>query len=1501
MNHHLKKKGVRLCNMSASGDIVFQVVNWQAFDYAYDDGGDGDGDGDQLKYLIKLYGLTEEGDTVSLNVMCYTPFFMIKVFHPVTSLFLERLREYVIMKLPASLRGSFLDAKLLKKKEFWGFHNDAKFNYVRLSFINYNTFKACIRIFQKDIQIQGVHNKPVKYKLYESNIEPFIRFMHIKDISPSGWIRIPSKMYDTNVSLLPTTSKIDISCNWKHVEKMEKDKIAPVKIASFDIECTSSHGDFPVARKDYKKVAYDLLQAFNDERIHSRNIVGELMNIFDHEVDGILNKVFAKEACHPQLKVKLQKLTEDIINILNGKICYKDGKFQSVPKASKDDIMKTLTRRLGTYDGDEWVGLMPRLEGDQIIQIGTTVHRYGETECYYKNIITFGSCSPIDGCDVIECATERDVLLKWQELIVKIDPDVMTGYNIFGFDFSYLYDRAKELGVTEQFCKIGRVIDQSCKYVEKTLSSSALGENVLKYVDMDGRVIIDVMKVVQRDHKLDSYKLDNVANHFMKMNKNDVSPNDIFRLFKGSAEDRKTIAEYCVQDCALCNKLIMKLEILANNIGMSNVCSVPLSFIFMRGQGVKIFSLVAKQCREDDYIIPTISKAWGEEEVDEEGYEGAIVLQPKEGIYLEHPVSVLDYASLYPSSMISENLSPDCYVMDPKYDNLPGVRYLDISYDVYEKIDDKKVKVGEKVCRFVDGEKGVLPRILMKLLKARKDTRKKMEYQTIVTNSGVEMVGLLDETDDSYKLKRIDGSSDVVQKADVQVVRPTYGEFEKAVLDGLQLAYKVTANSLYGQVGARTSPIYLKEIAACTTATGRKMILMAKKFLEENYFAEIVYGDSVTEYTPITIRHNGCIKVLTIDQLANECGNGEWKYCIEQGKQEKEYCEVFDVEAWTKSGWTTIFRVIRHMLAPHKKIIRINTHGGVVDVTDDHSLFTDKGEKISPKDTAVGSDLLHNPIEFTESAIDYHTEDEARIMGFFCGDGSCGTYDCPSGGKNSWALNGANMELLEKYRELCMKTYPELEWKIYDTLKSSGVYKLEPKCGEVKEYGSIKRLVQKYRSMLYTNKGNKIVPQTILNSSATVRESFWRGLYDADGDKCGYCERIDQKSLISIASFNLLCLSLGYKTSFNTRSDKQDIFRLTVTKKNLRKPITKVKKMVEIPYTGYVYDITTDNHQFQAGAGSIIVSNTDSIFAIFPNKDENGNPVTGKDALLPSINQAIEASEKFKKLLKAPHDLEYEKTFWPFILFSKKRYCAYKYEGPNDKPKMNSMGIALKRRDNAPIVKHIYGGCLDIILNEHDIRKSVTFLKSNLHDLIDGKFPLEDLVITKSLRADYKDPEKIAHKVLAERMGERDPGNKPMVNDRIPFVYIQPPNQKKNEKLLQGDRIEHPTYIQKQGLKPDYEFYITNQIMKPILQLYALTLESLDGYRKGAQYFKDTEKKLIIDKEGDLKKVKDRLDDLREGEVQKLLFDPLLIKLQNKKKGNREITEFFSFANAKNT
>ena len=104
-----------------------------------------------------------------------------------------------------------------------------------------------------------------------------------------------------------------------------------------------------------------------------------------------------------------------------------------------------------------------------------------------------------------------------------------------------------------------------------------------------------------------------------------------------------------------------------------------------------------------------------------------------------------------------------------------------------------------------------------------------------------------------------------------------------------------------------------------------------------------------------------------------------------------------------------------------------------------------------------------------------------------------------------------------------------------------------------------------------------------------------------------------------------------------------------------------------------------------------------------------------------------------------------------------------------------------------------------------------------------GEFPLENLIITKSLRGYYKDPTKIAHKALADRITERDPGNKPNSGDRIPYIYIETPKTK-NKTILQGDRIESPDFIRDNNLTPDYGFYITNQLMKPICQIYDLVM-----------------------------------------------------------------------------
>jgi DNA polymerase elongation subunit (family B) len=232
-----------------------------------------------------------------------------------------------------------------------------------------------------------------------------------------------------------------------------------------------------------------------------------------------------------------------------------------------------------------------------------------------------------------------------------------------------------------------------------------------------------LLKVVQRDHKLDSYKLDNVAKHFMKQQKVDLSPKELFNNFKDGSPDKiKEIAVYCIMDCKLVNDLINKLQVITNNLGMSNVCVVPFSYLFLRGQGIKIFSLVAKFCREENFLIKDLLS----DDIDKNSYEGAIVFVPAPGVYFE-PVVVMDYNSLYPSSMIAENISHDSIIgykeyrikpkkretepdeyelvkdtINDKYNNLEGYHYNDIEYDLFAGFDDDKKKIGYKVCKFAE-------------------------------------------------------------------------------------------------------------------------------------------------------------------------------------------------------------------------------------------------------------------------------------------------------------------------------------------------------------------------------------------------------------------------------------------------------------------------------------------------------------------------------------------------------------------------------------------------------------------------------------------------------------------------------------------------------------------------------------------------------------------------------------------------------------------------------
>jgi hypothetical protein len=221
----------------------------------------------------------------------------------------------------------------------------------------------------------------------------------------------------------------------------------------------------------------------------------------------------------------------------------------------------------------------------------------------------------------------------------------------------------------------------------------------------------------------------------------------------------------------------------------------------------------------------------------------------------------------------------------------------------------------------------------------------------------------------------------------------------------------------------------------------------------------------------------------------------------------------------------------------------------------------------------------------------------------------------------------------------------------------------------------------------------------------------------------------------------------------------------------------------------------------------------------------------GREARIATIELTAEAGELVTQALKAPHDFEFDKVFDPILLFSKKRYAGKMFEN-DQKPDdyvYKYMGISLKRRDNAPILKTIYGTAMKKVLEEKDVAAAYKIVRQGCLDLVEGRVAMTQLTITKSLRAEYANPNSIAHKALANRIAERDPGNAPSAGDRIGYVYIKQPVGKEASKL-QGDRIETPQFITDNNLQPDYAYYIEHQISKPVGEMFAILVEQIPGF-----------------------------------------------------------------------
>jgi len=1273
---------------------------------------------DDLQFVIQMFGINERGETCCLYVNDYKPFFYVKAGDSWTDYnagaFMRDLQNN--QKLDKRYKNSIISCDLVDHYKLYGFSGGKKHKFLKLSFKNtvaMNKYKNLWYTYNNDettnngeyrtrtnIVFQGVTTE-----LYESNIPPLLRYFHIHNISPSGWVCFKMNRV-VKPQIHTTTCKYEFICPLKElVSQPEKETIVPYKICSFDIEASSSHGDFPIPIKTYKRFASNVADIFIkqmsvlNESVSKQLLQKMILAAFNYGKFEDVDIVYPKHCpTRPQLNKYIEILLNETVenvkktnqdndtNVLltidgifeqikenqqytgtgdddngnetaevNETSGYYNKNYTRKPKIKRNDtILDILISE--NHNRDEKIQLLnelmtrvfPRLKGDEVTFIGSTFLKYGEKEPYLNHCLAVGTCDDIPGIQVDCVDTERDVLLKWAELIQTENPDIIIGYNIFGFDYEFMFRRAQENHCEREFLLLSRKINELCATesrenpgelnIEHTKMQIASGEYDLRYFKTTGRLQIDMYAYFRRDFNLSSYKLDDVAGQYISdsvkyirsvedsvhgdvthlcsknlmglnigdfihieltgftadyynngqkfrvldiqnkvevthmvkgteqtntyniivisghydlddsksikwgMAKDDVTPQDIFRLSKGSSADRAVVAKYCIQDCNLVHHLMNKIDVITGYVEMSGICSVPISFLVFRGQGIKLTSYVAKKCREKDTLMPDLEKI-----KKEEGYEGAIVLPPKCSMYMDNPVACVDYSSLYPSSMISQNYSHDSKVWSKEYDlegnlirvvgernkegefiydNLPGYHYINIEFDTYEYLRNPnnpvskkvKTKVGKMICRwaqFPDNKKGIMPSILEELLKARKDTRKKIKTEP--------------------------------------------DPFIQNILDKRQLGYKVTANSLYGQCGSRTSTFYEKDVAASTTATGRMMIIYAKRMIEE------VYGDRI-----------------------------------------------------------------------------------------------------------------------------YHS-----------------------------ITNG------------------------------------------------------------------------------TVR--------------------------------------------------------------------TKAE---------YVY------------------GDTDSVFFTFNLENpETGEKIRGQPALETTIEIAQDAADLCTKYLKPPMGLEYEKTLMPFILLSKKRYVGMLYEDDPKKGYMKFMGLSLKRRDSCDYLKDVYGGILNILMKEYNLQSAIKFLDKSLHDLINGNVSMDKLAITKALRSGYKNPNQIGHFVLAERIGKRDPGNKPKPGDRMKFVFIV----NDTPKALMGDKIETTEFIVENNLKIDYTHYITNQLMKPLQQLFGLALEEiwrLQGKTSAIKTYNREIKKLTAEFP-DIETFMKKKEKYCSAKVKALLFDDVLNKIYNEKHSIQTITSFF--------
>lgn len=713
-------------------NLSYQILSWEACDEEVENFDSENEGAPDIRYHIYSFGVDENGESVCVRFDGYKPYFFALIPDKLQKTFdnfkKNEVERFIRNKLFRN-RDDLESVSVVSRIKYKGFTNETQCKFLRFVCKNLNTFNRIKYILNpkdksKLPKISSVlQNEPIKFELYESNIEPYLRFTHKMEIQMANWVTVKNITQDNDMS----RCQHSYIANYASVKKSDRQETCNLTLGSWDIEA------------------------------------------FSH----------------------------------------------STRYENKNDFPD------------------PTNEKDIITQIGTSLYKFSTKESF-KHVVTIKSpidndCDPVEGIYIEKFDSEKELIIGWVKFITNNDPDILVQYNGYDFDWKYVCARAKVLGIEYALENLSRIESKPAHLHEDQLNTSAYGDNTMKYLKMYGVTQFDLMFIIKKEHKLESYKLNAVAEHFTGDKKDDLSPADLFNYNTSTKDKLALVVKYCAQDTWLLIDLMLKLRIVTNMIGMSNITMVPMQYIELRGQQIRVHTQIAYETKKEGYLIPAVDYKPKDSDDMEEKFTGATVLEATPGAHFE-PIAGLDFASLYPSIMIAHNYDYATIVEDPEFDNLPGIEYFDMDWEEDDTDSDGNEIKRPVSVRFVQNRTGIMPKILDRLWKERKAIRKQMKTLS---------------PDD-----------------------PLY-----AVLNGVQLAIKVSMNSIYGFTGARYGRLPNKKIAAAVTACGRGMIAHSKKCAEEWYDCEVVYGDTDSIYVKFKSELKGQDHMNYVFKVAPECAD----------------------------------------------------------------------------------------------------------------------------------------------------------------------------------------------------------------------------------------------------------------------------------------------------------------------------------------------------------------------------------------------------------------------------------------------------------------------------------------------------------------------------------------------------------------------------------------------------------------------------------------------------